>query len=121
MAKKLTKTDLDRQADEILKVAESYDVQGNFFFVTTFKRYLDQINILSQLEEAYKEHGPTVEKEYVKGRKNICINPALNEYNKTSTAANQTVSTLMKIISEMKDNDADAAKELMAFINGNSK
>jgi hypothetical protein len=121
MGKRLSKQDMDRQADEILKVAESYDVQGNFFFVTTFKRYLEQINILSQLEEAYKEHGPTVEKEYVKGRKNICINPALNEYNKTSTAANQTVTTLMKIINEMKDNDEDAAKELMAFINGNSK
>ena len=120
MAKKLTKNDLDRQAEEILKVAESYDVQGNFFFVTTFKRYLEQINILSQLEEAYKEHGPTVEKEYVKGRKNICINPALNEYNKTSTAANQTVSTLMKIINEMKDNDNEAAQELMSFINGNN-
>ena len=39
-----------------------------------------------------------VTKEYVKGRANLVANPAISEYNKTSTAANQTVQTLIKII-----------------------
>lgn len=118
MAKTKSTTDMEKQAQEILKVAESYDVQGNFFFVTTFKRYLEQIDILKALEEARREHGAMVTKEYVKGRQNLTLNPAVSEYNKTSTAANNTVGMLLKIIDGMKDNDGDAAKELMAFING---
>lgn len=52
------------------------------------------MQILSELEKAIKEHGSTVVKEYVKGRENLCVNPAITEYNKTATAANGTVSTL---------------------------
>lgn len=118
MAKTTTTDNLEKQAQEILKVAESYDVQGNFFFVTTFRRYLEQIDILKALEEARREHGAMVTKEYVKGRQNLTLNPAVSEYNKTSTAANNTVGMLLKIIDGMKDNDGDAAKELLNFING---
>ena len=92
------KLSLQEQANRILEQAQEKGVQSNFFFVTTFKRYQVQMATLAQLEEAIKEHGPTVEKEYVKGRQNLVVNPAITEYNKTSTAANQTVRTLIDII-----------------------
>ena len=92
---------LQEQAEEILRRATEKGVSGNFFFVTTFKRYQVQMQILTQLEKEIKETGTTITKTYVKGRENICTNPAIAEYNKTSTAANSTVSTLIQIIEKL--------------------
>jgi len=41
--------DLNQQAQEILNIAEHHGVEQNFFFLTTFKRYQVQINILIDL------------------------------------------------------------------------
>ena len=100
------KKSLQQQADEILKNAEERGLQSNFFFRTTFKRYQVQMATLVELEKAIKDHGPTFEKEYVKGRQNICINPAITAYNKPATAANNTVSTLIKIVDSFKGEEA---------------
>ena len=110
--------DLNQQAQEILKIAEKHGVEQNFFFITTFKRYQVQINILNDLERAIKEQGTLVTKEYVKGRQNVYTHPAITEYNKTANGANQTVQTLMKIITTLRDEGDDSADELMAFIRG---
>ena len=104
------KLTLQEQADKILELAEERGVSSNYFFATTFKRYQMQMQILSTLEDAINEHGATVTKEYVKGRQNLVTNPAITEYNKTSTAANGTVSTLINILksisTENQENDA---------------
>lgn len=113
--KKLT---LNEQAQEILAIAEKHGVEQNFFFITTFKRYQVQINILNDLEKQIKEQGSLVTKEYVKGRENIYTHPAIGEYNKTSTAANQTVTTLVKIITTLRDNESDAGSEILSFLRG---
>lgn len=97
--------DLNAQAQEILRIASQHGVEQNFFFITTFKRYQVQTKILTDLEATIKKEGNTVTKEYVKNRKNVYTHPAIGEYNKTATAANQTVQTLMKIINQMRDAD----------------
>lgn len=117
MAKNKT---LSEQAQEILAIAEKHGVEQNFFFITTFKRYQVQINILTELEKKIKEDGTLVTKEYVKGRENVYTHPAVGEYNKTSTAANQTVTTLMKIITTLRDKDDENADELLEFLKGNN-
>lgn len=104
MAQKLT---LNEQAQEILRIAQEHGVEQNFFFITTFKRYQVQINILNELEKKINEDGTLVTKEYVKGRGNVYTHPAISEYNKTATSANQTVATLIKIIKELRDDDTD--------------
>lgn len=110
---------LNEQAQEILKIAEESGVQGNFFFVTTFKRYQVQITILNDLEIALKENGTLVTKEYVKGRKNLYDNPAINAYNRTTDSANKTVTTLMKIIRGFNnEDDGDDIDPLLEAING---
>jgi tRNA(Phe) wybutosine-synthesizing methylase Tyw3 len=114
------KLDLSEQAQEILRIAEENGVQTNFFFTTTFKRYNVQLTILYELEKALKENGTLVTKEYVKGRKNLYDNPAINAYNRTTDSANKTVSTLMKIIKGFKDEDSngDDVDPLLQAING---
>lgn len=104
------KKSLQEQAQEILEQAEKRGVSSNFFFVTTFKRYQVQMNILTSLEKAIDEHGATVTKEYVKGRENLVANPAISEYNKTATAANGTVSTLINIIKTLSDESESGGK-----------
>ena len=115
MKNKLT---LQEQADEILRRAEERGATSNFFFVTTFKRYQVQIKIMNDLEKEIIELGATVSKEYVKGRKNVYTNPAITEYNKTATAANNTVATLIKILDSIpSDEEGNSLKdELYALL-----
>ncbi|MBP5423723.1 MAG: hypothetical protein J6Y78_14910 [Paludibacteraceae bacterium] len=99
----MEKDKLRQKADEILSVAKSNGVDDNFFFTTTFERYLTQLDILDELKKAIEEEGMLVSKEYVKGRKNLYTNPAVSDYNRTTDSANKTVSTLMRIIKSFGD------------------
>lgn len=107
MAQKLT---IQEQVDRILEQAEQKGVSSNFFFKTTFKRYQVQMRILADLEKSIEEYGATVTKEYVKGRQNLVANPAITEYNKTATASNGTVATLMNIMKTLSDEETNGGK-----------
>lgn len=119
----MAKMDLNKQASEILRIAEESGAQSNFFFVTTFKRYQVQLIILSDLEKSLKEHGMQVTKEYVKGRQNLCSNPAIADYNRTTDSANKTVATLMRILKNygVDDSDREDVDPLMSIINGENE
>ena len=108
------KLSLQEQAEEIMKRAEEKGVSTNFFFVTTFKRYQVQMKIMNELEAQINEVGATVSKQYVKGRENIYTNPAISEYNKTATAANGTVATLLKILTTLADEEDKQPSDLMS-------
>ena len=115
------KKSLNEQADEILKIAEGYNVDKNFFFITAFRRYMVQIKILSELEGKIKEDGVLVTKEYVKGRQNVYSHPAIQDFNRTTDSANKTVATLMKIIKNFNSdtNEGDEEEDaLLKAING---
>lgn len=116
MNKKLS---IQEQVEVILAQAEEKGVSSNFFFVTTFKRYQVQMRILTDLEKAIAEYGATVTKEYVKGRQNLTANPAISEYNKTATAANGTVATLINIVRSMTDETGGGSKlrEMISALN----
>ena len=116
----MTKMSLNDQAKEIIRIAEDAGVQSNFFFLTTFKRYQVQLNILAELEKSLKADGMQVTKEYVKGRKNLYSNPAIQDYNRTTDSANKTVATLMRILRNFGVDDAGEQDEdpLMKIING---
>lgn len=111
---------LEEQAEKILALAEERGIQGNFFFRTTFDRYLVQLRILNELEQAIDEYGATVTKTYVKGRENIMSNPAIKEYNRTVSASNGTVSALINIIKSFQNEDDGGGKldEFMSALNG---
>jgi len=111
---------VNEQAEEILQKAEAFGVDKNFFFITTFRRYMVQLKILNELETAIKNDGVLVTKEYVKGRKNVYSHPAIQDFNRTTDSANKTVSTLMKIISRFSGDDDSGSDEdpLLQLING---
>lgn len=118
----MPKLSLDQKAKEIIRIAEESGVQSNFFFITTFKRYQVQLNILNELEKTMKEEGMLVSKEYVKGRKNLYSNPAVAEYNRTTDSANKTVAILMKIIKNFNVEESTEEEDLlMKMINGSDE
>ena len=121
MARKQRSTtqSLKKQAEEIMRIAESAGVQTNYFFLTTFDRYQTQISILDDLKKRILESETLVTKEYVKGRENVYTNPAITEYNRTTDSANKTVGTLIKIIKGFKGEDGgEDVDPLLAIING---
>lgn len=114
----VSKASLKQQAKEILRIAQEHGVEQNFLFITTFKRYQVQLQILDDLESKINEDGSLVTKEYVKGRGNLYTHPAISEYNKTSTSANQTVATLIKIIKSLRNGEEsdDGDDELLSAL-----
>ena len=118
----MTKQKLTQQANEIKRIAEESGVQGNFFFLTTFDRYLQQIRILDKLEPEVRQGDVFVKKTYNNGKENDYINPAITEYNRTTDSANKTLSTLLKIIRTFAVEESTAENDpLLAMINGSGE
>ena len=69
-----------------------------------------QAEYAAALELAFREEADVIVETYVKGRENLCTNPAIAEYNKTSTAANSTVSTLIQIIDKLSEEQVRESK-----------
>lgn len=106
------KINLNEQAKEILERATEKGIEHSFMFVTTFQRYKEHIAHLVELEKVIISEGMLVEKEYVKGRKNIYMNPAINAYNSTAAAADKTAQLLIRyIVSPLKDEDNPDSKD----------
>ncbi len=89
---------------EILKSAKKFGVEDDLLFSTTFKRYQKQLEFLNKLENEIDNNGVTVIKEYIKGRENVYVNPAIKEHTRIVDSANKTLFTLMKIITSVKEN-----------------
>lgn len=116
--KEFTAEDLFALEEKIIKLAEQKGCSENYFFRTTFDRYKTQLKIMEKLKEAIDEDGPLVEKTYVKGRANISVHPAISEFNKTASAANGTVTTLIKVLGSFSPTDGSGpADAMMDFLN----
>ena len=110
---------LKAQAEQIKELAKEKGLENNFFFITTFERYLVQIDILDNLKAEIEDEGTTVTKEYVKNRKNLYTNPAITAYNRTTDSANKTVTTLLKIINGSSTGKRkEEVDPLLELING---
>lgn len=92
---------LQEKAELVLKEAEEKGFNENYYFASTFKRYQTQIQILEKLEQEIENTDLIIEKNTTSGKVKT-TNPAVSEYNKTSSAANNSVITLMKIIESLE-------------------
>ena len=114
----MNRKELENKAKEILELAEELSEEQSYLFITTFNRYLVQLRILDELEDKISAEGTLVTKEYVKGRENIYTHPAITEFNRTSTSANQTVQTLIKIIKDLKKQENTEQQDKLLEILG---
>lgn len=111
--KKLT---LEERAAEIKRLAEESGLADDFYFLTTFDRYETQIKILAELKKTIEAEDTLIEKEYVKGRKNLYTHPAISEYNRTTDSANKTVTCLLKILEARNQGEKEEEDPLLKIM-----
>ena len=100
--------------DRLLAEAEKSGLTEDYNFMTTFDRYTKQVDLITKLSDVIEKDGELVTKEYVKGRENVYIHPAIKELNNTTNSANNTVSTLLKILAAVKPKEeTDALDEFL--------
>lgn len=106
--------ELDKLLKNLLREAKEKGLSEDYKFMSTLERYENQVNTLKKLSEIINSEDTIVTKEYVKGRPNFYVHPAIKEYNNTSNAANQTMSTLLKILEAhpVKEEEDDLDKFL---------
>ena len=115
MARKATnKANFALLRETLLEEASKSGLTENYQFMTTFDRYCKQVGLIEKLSEVIEKDGELVTKEYVKGRENVYIHPAIRELNNTINSANNTVATLLKILANAKvKEDSDALDEFL--------
>ena len=97
---------MNEQAQVILAKAREKGIEHTFMFTTTFQRYVELISHMAELQKSLKTQGCPVTQEYVKGRQNIYVHPAINAYNATAAQANNTANILMRfIVQPLSDSD----------------
>lgn len=100
------KKSVKETAKDILKEATEKGLDKDASFMTSYHLLEVQIEMLDELEKSFKEDGATTTKEYVKGRENIYIHPAVDKYTKTSDSAFNKILKLREMINqEINDDD----------------
>lgn len=105
------RTDLNR----LMKMAKEYGVDTNALFLSSLDIYMTQKQAIDMIREVFEVDDVTTTKEYVKGRENVYLHPAIKELPRHTDAINKTTSQLLDIIKVLgyKSNDRD---ELIDFI-----
>ncbi len=99
-----------KELKEIEDAAKAANCDTNFLYRSTLDRYLILIELLAKAEEDMKK-GLTITKVTQKGAEMEIANPAIQIYNQTASAANSTVSTLLRIIQQFKFMVANAGED----------
>ena len=94
-------------AKGILQEAIEKGFENDSSFLTSYHLLEVQIEMLSSLEKSFKEDGSTITKEYVKGRENVYIHPAVDKYTKTSDSAFNKILKLKEMINQEPANAED--------------
>lgn len=91
---------LKERASKILAKAREKGDEQALLFETIFQQYLEALDHRQKLRKALVDDGVTVTKEYVKGRQNIYVHPALAAYAQQGKLLLDTAKTLMTLIRE---------------------
>jgi hypothetical protein len=92
---------LNKTAQKLIDLAKAGGCEQNYFFQTTFERYQEQLRIMERLQEII-DSTEDLMVDNARGT-GLVPHPAISEYNKTATAANQTAQTLIKVILTFSD------------------
>ena len=108
---KKNEKNVKEMAQGILEEAQKNGLENDASFQTSYHLLEVQIEMLDALEKSFKEDGATITKEYVKGRENICIHPAVDKYTKTSDSAFNKILKIKEMIENSVPRDDDVFDE----------
>ena len=100
-----------KELKEIEDAAKAANCDTNFLYRSTLDRYVTQLDLLTQAQTDMNKNGLTVTKVTPKGAEMEIANPAIQIYNQTASAANSTVSTLLRVIQQFKFMVANAGED----------
>lgn len=104
------------ELDKLMAMAKEYGVDTNALFLSTLDTYMVQRKAVERIKEAMMEDGEiTTTKEYVKGRMNVYLHPAVKELPRHADALNKTTTQMLEIIKTL-GNKQDKSDPLMDFI-----
>lgn len=87
--------------EQVIQMAQDYGVSENPLFVQTLKNYETVQKAIEMTNTILDSESITISKEYVKGRENLYMHPAIKELPKQIDAANKTVDKLLDIIEKL--------------------
>ena len=96
-------------------MAADYGVSENPLFVQTLKNYETVQKAIEMTNAILDTDAMTISKEYVKGRENLYMHPAIKELPKQIDAANKTVDKLLDIIERLGKKNT-TGDELLDYI-----
>lgn len=102
------KKNVKELAKGILEEAKKTGFDKDSSFLTSYHLLEVQIEMLEQLEKSFREDGATITKEYVKGRENVYVHPAVDKYTKTSDSAFNKILKLKEMVKKDKLDDNDS-------------
>lgn len=114
---KKTEGNVKDLAKGILEYAQKLGVDTDAWFKTSYHLLEVQIDMLEALEKSYKEDGATITKEYVKGRENVYVHPAIDKYTKTSDSAFNKILKIKEMMEKSTTIEEDISVD--DLINGN--
>ena len=97
-----------------MALAESYGVADNPLFIQTLKNYETIQKSIEGIDLIINSDDMTISKEYVKGRENLYLHPAIKELPKQIDASNKTLDKMLDIIKEL--GTAKPKDEVIEFI-----
>ena len=106
------KVNLKAQEREILQKAQEKGVENSYMFLTLFEEYRETQKHLKELKKSIKTDGTMVTKEYVKGRQNLYVNPAIAAYNSSVQTLGKLAQLLFKYIDAIGEMDGGDAFDI---------
>lgn len=100
---------------QVIQMAADYGVADNPLFVQTLKNYETVQRAIELTNEILNSDDMTISKEYVKGRENLYMHPAIKELPKQIDVANKTVDKLLDIIEKL-GKKSSTGDELLDYI-----
>lgn len=100
---------------QVTQMAQDYGVAENPLFVQTLKNYETVQKAIEMTNTILESESMTISKEYVKGRENLYMHPAIKELPKQIDAANKTVDKLLDIIEKLGKKNT-TGDELLDYI-----
>lgn len=88
--------------ESIMAMAADYGVADNALFLQTLKNYETIQKSIEGIDQIVNQNDDlTISKEYVKGRENLYLHPAIKELPKQIDASNKTLDKMLDIIEKL--------------------
>ena len=99
---------------KLIRFGKQFEVDQDEDYKAAAMTYAEEAELIAKMRSQLEDDGMTVEKEYVKGRQNVCIHPLVQEIPKHVDCANRTLGILGDIIvkrGKRKAEDVDGLTE----------